>query len=86
MTTVAQDHPSFKQKEWILNALDRCDKCDAQAYVKVIGVTGDLLFCAHHYNKIMNTEEGYKKMMNFMYEIVDERDRLIENKAKGEDY
>ena len=86
MTAIASEHPSVTEKEWVLNALDRCDQCDAQAYVKVIGVTGDLLFCNHHYNKIMNNEVGYKKMMSFMYEIVDERERLIENKAKGKDY
>ena len=34
----------------------------------------------------MNNEVGYKKMMSFMYEVVDERERLIENKAKGKDY
>jgi hypothetical protein len=86
MTAIASEHPSVTEKEWTLNALDRCDQCDAQAYVKVIGVTGDLLFCNHHYNKIMNNPDGYKKMMSFMYEVVDERERLIENKAKGKDY
>jgi hypothetical protein len=86
MTAIASEHPSVTKKEWTLNALDRCDQCDAQAYVKVIGVTGDLLFCNHHYNKIMNNPDGYKKMMSFMYEVVDERERLIENKAKGKDY
>jgi hypothetical protein len=86
MTAIASEHPSVTEPEWTLNALDRCDQCDAQAYVKVIGVTGELLFCNHHYNKIMNNPDGYKKMMSFMYEVVDERERLIENKAKGKDY
>ena len=32
-----------------LTALDRCDRCAAQAYVRVILATGgELLFCAHH--------------------------------------
>lgn len=31
-----------------LTALDRCDRCGAQAYVRVILGSGDLLFCAHH--------------------------------------
>lgn len=59
-----------------LNANDRCDSCGAQAYVLVRGTQGELLFCAHHYNKIIDNPEGYKKIMSFMYEIIDERDRL----------
>ena len=32
-----------------LSALDRCDRCAAQAYVRVIlAKGGELLFCAHH--------------------------------------
>ncbi|HEY4152741.1 MAG TPA: hypothetical protein VGM38_05420 [Pseudolysinimonas sp.] len=31
-----------------LTALDRCDSCGAQAYVRVTLASGDLLFCAHH--------------------------------------
>ena len=32
-----------------LNALDRCDRCGAQAYVRAILLNGgELLFCAHH--------------------------------------
>jgi hypothetical protein len=74
------------EKEWILTALDRCDSCAAEALVKVTGLTGDLMFCGHHYNKIMDNPEAYSKMMAFMLTIVDERDKLIENKAKGKDY
>ena len=50
----------------------------SQAYVKIVGVTGELLFCGHHYNKIVNDPESYKKMMSFMYAILDERERLME--------
>mgnify|MGYP000119571579 FL=1 len=33
-----------------LTAADRCDRCGAQAYVRVVLPGGaDLLFCAHHY-------------------------------------
>lgn len=80
---VKLDHPSMQsaEREWTLNAMDRCDKCSAQAYVKVIGMVGELLFCAHHYNKIMDNAVGYDKMMKFMYEIVDERDRLNEDRT-----
>ena len=32
-----------------LNAADRCDRCGAQAYVRVTLESGfDLLFCNHH--------------------------------------
>ncbi|MBB1494544.1 hypothetical protein J4N02_07760 [Propioniciclava sp. MC1595] len=32
-----------------LNAADRCDRCGAQAYVRVTLTSGgELLFCAHH--------------------------------------
>jgi hypothetical protein len=73
-------------KEWTLRATDRCDSCAAEALVQVTGLNGDLLFCGHHYNKIMDNPESYKKMMSFMISIVDERDKLIENKEKGKDY
>ena len=63
---------------WILDATDRCDRCSAQAYIKVIGNTGELLFCSHHYNKVVDNPEGYEKMMNFMIQIIDERKRLEE--------
>jgi len=73
-------------KDWVLKATDRCDSCAAEALVQVIGLNGELLFCGHHYNSIMSNPAGYKKMMSFMISIVDERDKLIENKAKGKDY
>ena len=31
-----------------LSAADRCDRCGAQARVRVVLASGDLLFCAHH--------------------------------------
>lgn len=32
-----------------LTAADRCDRCGAQAYVRVVMLSGgELLFCAHH--------------------------------------
>lgn len=66
-------------KVWTLNALDRCDaaSCNAQAYVHVKGIAGELLFCSHHYNKF-NTD----KLKAFAFEVIDERERLIENRMK----
>lgn len=31
-----------------LTALDRCDSCGAQAYVRAVISGSELLFCAHH--------------------------------------
>jgi hypothetical protein len=31
-----------------LTAADRCDRCGAQAYLRVTLTSGELLFCAHH--------------------------------------
>ena len=77
---------AVEKKQWMLNANDRCDSgCNAQAYVYVKGLDGDLLFCAHHYEKIMSNPSGYEKMIGFAIEIVDEREKLIENRLKGDD-
>jgi hypothetical protein len=84
-------HPSVTEEpvvvqEWQLKVTDRCDSCGSQALVQVTGIDGLLMFCGHHYNSIINNPEGYEKMMSFMISIIDERDKLIENKAKGKDY
>jgi hypothetical protein len=73
-----------EKQEWVLTANDRCDtsKCTAQAYVQVTGVSGDLFFCSHHYNKIMDDPAGHDKMSKFAFKTVDERDKLIENRLK----
>jgi hypothetical protein len=42
VTTAVAPSPQF-------TALDRCDRCGAQAYVRVeLTSGGELLFCAHH--------------------------------------
>jgi hypothetical protein len=63
--------------EYYLTTADRCDKCSAQAYVRATGVNGELYFCGHHFSGM---EESLSK---WAFEIVDERERLVENKAKG---
>ena len=65
-------------KKYILSPIDRCDSCSAEALVLVKGVTGELMFCGHHYNK------NEKAIANFAYEVIDERDKLIENKLVGD--
>ena len=72
--------------EWTLTANDRCDSCGSQAYVHVLGADGDLLFCGHHYAKIVSDVVGNENLQKFAYQIIDERDRLIENKSQGDDY
>ena len=62
--------------EWTLTAQDRCDRCQAEALVMVTGLNGELLFCGHHYNKVMDDPEGYKSMMRFAITILDERSKL----------
>ena len=41
VTSTLASHPP-------LAAADRCDRCGAQAYIRVTLASGDLLFCAHH--------------------------------------
>ena len=36
------------KQDWQLSPHDRCDRCSAEALVKVTGISGDLLFCGHH--------------------------------------
>jgi hypothetical protein len=69
-----------EDKVQTLTALDRCDAgdCNAQAYVHVKGVTGELFFCGHHYGKA-----DKEKLEAFSFEIIDERERLIDNRLKG---
>jgi hypothetical protein len=63
-------------KRWTLDTSHRCDVCGSQAYVQTIGTTGDLLFCAHHYDGILNSEKAQEAMTRFAYQIIDERERL----------
>ena len=83
MSNIVKDHPSVKPKQWVLDAKDRCDTCQAQALIKVKGASGELMFCSHHYEKIMNNPESHNKMMSFMLEVLDEREKLVKNKPLG---
>lgn len=74
------------KQEWTLTNLDRCDaECSAQAFVKAVGVSSELMFCSHHYNSIIDNAIGYSKLEKFAYNIIDERERLVENRLQGED-
>lgn len=49
MTTIQEEESVIElDADRPLDALDRCDSCGAQAYVRVVIHGSDLLFCAHH--------------------------------------
>jgi hypothetical protein len=41
-----------------------------------------LFFCSHHYNNIVDNAVGYDKVMKFAYSIIDEREKLVENRLR----
>jgi hypothetical protein len=54
-----------------LTALDLCDRCGAQAYMRVVlPASGELLFCAHH------GRQHAEALARIAVEIYDETDRL----------
>ena len=54
-----------------LSAADRCDRCGAQAYVRVTLASGfELLFCAHH------SKEHADKLKQVALKIQDETRRI----------
>jgi len=65
------------EKEYVLKVIDRCDSCGAQALVLVKGVTGELMFCGHHYAK------NEKALHEFSYEVIDEREKIVQNRLIG---
>ncbi len=64
MNTAVASKPQF-------TALDRCDRCGAQAYVRVELIKGgELLFCAHH------AREHADKLKSVASSIHDDTGRL----------
>jgi len=63
-----------------LSASDRCDRCGAQAYIRVVlSGGGELLFCAHHGRK-------YElKLREIAQEYHDETSRLASTVATAPD-
>lgn len=61
-----------------LTAADRCDRCNAQAFVRVVLTSGlELLFCAHH-------GRAYDaKLRELDAQITDESARLHTSRATG---
>ena len=59
-----------------LNAVDRCDRCGAQAYVRATLLNGgELLFCAHH------AKEYSERLKTVAANIQDETSKLVETPA-----
>ena len=68
-TAVAPSSPA-------LTAADRCDRCGAQAYLRVeLQTGGELLFCAHH------AREHGDKLREVAVHVVDETHKLGDRPA-----
>ena len=64
-----------------LSAADRCDRCGAQAYLKVeLQSGGELLFCAHH------AREHGPKLRKVATEFHDETHKLGDTPAIATDH
>ncbi|HEX7189508.1 MAG TPA: hypothetical protein VF423_14905 [Actinomycetes bacterium] len=73
MTSALASHPA-------LTAEDRCDRCGAQAYIRVtLASGGELLFCAHH----GRAHEGKLREMSVSFQ--DDSERLAETPATASD-
>ena len=73
MTSALASHPP-------LTAGDRCDRCGAQAYLRVrMPSGGELLFCAHH------GQAHEAKLREMSFDIQDERGRLVETPGTAPD-
>jgi hypothetical protein len=63
-----------------LSAADRCDRCGAQAYLRVeLQSGGELLFCAHH------AREHGDKLREIAANVIDETKRLSATPAIAPD-
>jgi hypothetical protein len=66
-----------KQEDKVLKIADRCDRCGAQAFVLASGVSGELMFCGHHYHKYEYA------ITQWAYKIVNELDTINEKSASS---
>jgi hypothetical protein len=63
-----------------LTAADRCDRCGAQAYLRVeLASGGELLFCAHH------AREHGDKLRSIATHVHDETEKLEATPAVAPD-
>lgn len=69
-TTATVERVSYE-----LSALDRCDSCGAQAYIRVMIGESELLFCAHHGRR------HQEKLAAVATDWHDESSRLLDDNA-----
>ena len=73
MNTAFAPSPQF-------TALDRCDRCGAQAYVRVQLISGgELLFCAHH------AREHADKIQEVAARVHDDTGQLVDTPTTAHD-
>lgn len=76
MTVQEETQTNFTAPLHELTALDRCDSCGAQAYIRATLPSGSaLLFCAHHGRK------NEEKLRGLGASWHDESDRLTATQA-----
>jgi len=75
MTQIADGITADETATHELTALDRCDSCGAQAYVRVTLASGVLYFCAHHGAKFRD------KLSDSALDWHDESSRLLADAA-----
>jgi hypothetical protein len=75
MSQIATEVSPVDELDYTLSALDRCDSCGAQAYIRVTLNSGDLLFCAHHGNEFK--DKLFPTALNWH----DESARLFEDRT-----
>jgi hypothetical protein len=82
MTTAVDQAPEVEAEMPPLEALtghDRCDRCRAQAYVRVELYSGhDLLFCIHHYRQHESALDHYT------LRVQDESGKLLDTPVPAE--
>ncbi len=66
-----------KKQEKVLKIADRWDRCGAQAFILATGVSGELMFCGHHYHKYEYA------ITQWAYKIVNELDTINEKSASS---
>jgi hypothetical protein len=64
-------------KEKVLKIADRCDRCNAQAFILAKGIQGELYFCGHHYNK------NKESIDSWAFEVINEIDSINEKSASS---
>jgi len=77
-TTPVEVTKTFQPR--LLSDRDRCDRCGSQAYVQVTLPTGQLLFCAHHF------QQFEARLRPIATSVLDERDRLHAESSRGSAY